>query len=695
LTPKVDVFFQYPLASGTSQEGWFRSDKDGYANIKFHEDYVVDVLSSSLPIFAYTHLKIHNIGDSDLYFCDVTFTQHDNPSQPAVDDVTDTRQMGTAAETYSSSHLRIRPQMNHTFEPTYEDSVVRTVMNYSKNSGRRDSYGLIWNRVTQMFEGNYAQDHHLMLPRKDWEEDADLITNGELTSDTGWTVADPSGVDSTEFSASGCKIYLGGIAEPNDYDNRFYGVFQCLGSGVSTVNTQGRIRTILFNYDETVASGTQIDNTLIISSSFVKTDFVMDNAVIIADSSEDQDGWEYYDGAEWQTVGVNGVDISSSDVDIRYTLQDNIPDGFYRYRYGILKTNNYRQATDYLDSNISGWQVESANLSPTMPSGTIPQDISESEVYPFVEICSLTSAESAYRLELVKEDYDVLSYKLDQSDPIDEVCYDGDILMYDICIDSLSIDPEGFGVSVTFTDDTECKIPCGIVECNVWKHIEVDLSSYAGKTYRDIRFRHDYQVEDYGYCGACFDNVKIMQNIDRLKGRQFLVKFDHLNHEVGTAPETWNDAISANHVFGRQSGAANSGENSNGQLSVFLRAKTDSGADTRDSYAYWYTRRTTLASVVPDDDTWYTRYGVVTLPANSDINSFYLAIGCWTQNTNPGGYVIIKDVSVRPLYNLYGECVYSLEETRNAEANTSTFRSVTDYGEKAWGIDVNGTYFEV
>lgn len=675
--PYFSLRYQYPprlLGAGP----WFRSRGYGYSNLVFDDRYIVDFESAIHPQWTFTSLRLTNTSDRLLMRLLFIPDQHILPDNASSDPDFMTNQEGAAADTYNACFLApISPYYTRVALTSDELlDLFRWDAAYVGSSAFTIPISLTGALVGEEWRGlrakyytkegtspTYAQYINLS-PIADYDLlDLNQISDPTMDGGGNWTVAAPGAGGGASIAGGKITITGGGTPSASGPNTNWYGVYQ-EWDGTSDFDMD-RVRRIRFDDDDNTADGDDIAGASVdvetnISDLALKAASACCNTPIItAKTKSAHTGWEISTdgGGTWSTLSTDPAPGDPATL-IRYTVQENLPAKKFQYRVIQISEdvggNEVERKTLIEKVDIADqYQVWYDDEQPTFPSVSIDTAMGgvvwyfiyqimdgDDDGYSYIMIGNKdTSAAATGEVSL-----DLSSYGYE--------VYDGDMFTYKVLIDENSLGGEGY-IKIVLDDASEI-IPSTVLSIGQygnWQHVSADLSAAAGKTIDKIIFVYETSDTPTGGFRVLFNYLQVLNLVDFFRGKLFRAEM----------------TVKKNNLV-------------NGKGYVWFATKAMlGGATEKHWYAYFDTD-----SISNNVETKVVRY--LYFPYEKDVEKIYVYVGMDGDCTS--GTFEVMDLYMYAMPSMYLECAYTMKDLDG-------FNTASEYGEKAWGFKLNGTYFNV
>jgi len=215
---------------------------------------------------------------------------------------------------------------------------------------------------------------------------------------------------------------------------------------------------------------------------------------------------------------MSGRDFKNSNYDIRISqgAQD-IGDGFFIW-------DNWQYSSQLIP--YSSEEIYSSNF--TIQGNPGDQD----EQYFRIELGRKGGRGIAYVVDFIKQNA-TFNYNLKLDILINRKVFKGDLLKYEILVDSMSADNKfyldieyyntGLSGSTSFLSSLISIFnPSNTSDPNKWTKIEVPLDQIEGKYIKYIVFRSSESNGQLGRCVGYFNEIQLLNIMDQFNGRQFI-----------------------------------------------------------------------------------------------------------------------------------------------------------------------------
>lgn len=270
-------------------------------------------------------------------------------------------------------------------------------------------------------------------------------------------------------------------------------------------------------------------------------------------SSEDHLLWETDEGTagnSWVPFTAGGyVDISAIGDRIRHKLENDLDEGrnYIQSNYDLRFSQGsdddglgYFVWSDWEYTNILIDYDDSEKITSNTTIKSNPGD--QDEQYFRVELGRKGGRDKAFVLDFIKTN-STFEYNLKLDILLNRKVFKGDILKYEILIDSLSVDNKfyidieyyntGLSGSTSFLSSAQTIFNSNQTEdFNRWHKVEIPLNLIEGKYIKYIVFRGEESNSVLGRCLAYFNEIQILNIVDQFNGRQFVSTINYSRNEI-------------------------------------------------------------------------------------------------------------------------------------------------------------------
>ena len=406
-------------------------------------------------------------------------------------------------------------------------------------------------------------------------------------------------------------------------------------------------------------------------------------------------------GGAWTAFDVGGTTVYDTDKIIRH---------FYDPSVGDYVPSHYKVRTTQ-GCDVSGtyawldWLVESAEyvvdytlnnkFSSSVPFRTRPAGGGDPTKF-WTQFGTQGSRDNAYKIDIVKTsatfDFDVII-----EDPIDRLVYKGDLLKYEVLVDSLSVDRkvyldiEYYDSGVTgSTSMLSALIPTVIFDSsytayeNRWHKVVIPLDGIEGKYIKNIIFRADESNSYLGRLIYYITEVQIMNVVDMFNGRQVMLSSQFSRHGL---EDTDNTPLEAGYYL-PVAGIVSQRVDGNGDIieedisQVYLDNTFDVPATGTDTELKWHHSLHTLnySQYLKDITIFFGLYKTMVIGGSTGTD--------WA-GPKAGGSVELERLFLYSMSDI--DCVYSY----CTEASGGGYIDYENVGYKAWAAKLRSLFIEV
>jgi hypothetical protein len=398
-------------------------------------------------------------------------------------------------------------------------------------------------------------------------------------------------------------------------------------------------------------------------------------------------------------------------VPARYDMRYN--QGTYNSTFGHFLWDNWADGND----TLIDYFAETTDISPTISMRTSLDNPTFTEYEKFViELGRKGGREKAYKLKFRKTGTHDIDITVGNS--IDRKIYKGDLLKYEILIDSLSLDgfcyldieyyDAGTSGSTSLLQDFPNNVvtEVQIERVNEWFKVTIPLDLIEGKYIKHIHFRSESNQSALGISTMYFNEVQIINVLDMFNGRQFVSCFNY--RRVGLGPNIidpplpsihqWRPFVSlitifADPITGDPVNFYSSGTIINESVEPFDSVTVVSpilGTDER--FKWWTSQHTIRFSSLLKEVIFF-----IGIPKT-------LVSGGNTHGPQPGNSFEIERMFLYPMCDLSFVASYSTEtDSPNnnpmtlvaLDAEYDNFIPYNPLGYKAWAVESSGRFVHI